>query len=68
MPSKPLNWRRSDRCSNGACLEFAATGNGVLFRDSKDPNGPVFTFDRAEWVAFLAGAKAGDFDDLAGGV
>jgi hypothetical protein len=34
----------------------------VLVRDSKDPDGPKLAFTTAEWDAFLAGAKDGEFD------
>jgi hypothetical protein len=33
-------------------------------RDSKDPDGNVLIYSREEWTAFLAAAKAGEFDDL----
>jgi hypothetical protein len=31
-------------------------------RDGHDPDGPVLVFDEAEWDAFVAGAKDGEFD------
>lgn len=34
----------------------------VYVRDSKDPDGPVLRFSSAEWAAFVAGARAGEFD------
>ena len=34
----------------------------VHMRDSKDPQGPVLTFTKAEWNAFVLGAKDGEFD------
>jgi hypothetical protein len=37
----------------------------VGVRDSKDLNGPVLRFSREEFAAFLAGAKAGEFDPYA---
>lgn len=56
-------FRRSTSCGNGAaCVEVADVDEGVLIRDSKDPDGPMLSFNRAEWSAFLAGAKAGEFD------
>jgi hypothetical protein len=58
-------WLRADRCENGSCVEVASLGDGVGVRDSKDQDGPVLRFTRGEWVAFLAGAKAGQFDRLA---
>jgi hypothetical protein len=38
----------------------------VLVRDSKDPAGPRLAFTAAEWVAFLAGVKACEFDRFGG--
>ena len=57
-------WIRA-RCEEGACIEVASSGDGVAMRDSKDQDGPMLRFSRAEWAAFLGGAKAGDFDHLA---
>jgi Domain of unknown function (DUF397) len=42
-------------------VEVARVGGSYLVRDSKNPSGPVLTFDRQEWVAFLSGAAAGEF-------
>ncbi len=36
----------------------------ILMRDSKNPDGPVLAFTEAEWRAFIAGVKDGEFDDL----
>jgi hypothetical protein len=36
----------------------------VAVRDSKDPHGPILRFTRAEWAAFLDGAKTSEFDEL----
>ncbi len=58
-----LIWKRSTRCCSGACVEVAAADGGVLVRDSKlGDASPRLSFDRAEWEAFVAGVKAGDFD------
>ncbi|MEV6346978.1 DUF397 domain-containing protein [Actinoplanes sp. NPDC051851] len=54
-------WRRSKRCSNGACVEVATDGDRFLMRDSKDRAGAPLSLDRAQWHGFLAGIKAGDF-------
>lgn len=64
-------WRKSS-FSNGTggnnCVEVTfekdePTGaEGVLIRDSKDRNGPMLIFTPAEWSAFLAGVRAGEFD------
>ena len=63
-----MNWTKaSASADNGNCVELAGlTGGGVAVRDSKDPHGPVLRYTAQEWAAFLDGAKAGEFDGLAG--
>jgi hypothetical protein len=34
-------------------------------RNSRDPDGPALVYTRRELAAFIAGAQAGEFDDLA---
>jgi len=63
-----VTWRKS-RASNprGDCVELARLdGGGVAVRNSRDPHGPALVYTPAEIAAFLAGGKAGEFDDLAG--
>ncbi|MFC7732456.1 DUF397 domain-containing protein [Actinomadura keratinilytica] len=36
----------------------------VVMRDAKNPDGPILYFTEAEWDAFIAGVKDGEFDDL----
>lgn len=46
--------------ANGNCVEVAALPSGFVgIRDSRDPGGPVLRFTRAEWAAFLGGARRG---------
>jgi hypothetical protein len=60
------NWRKSTYSTNSQdCIELAAMGDEILLRDSKNPDQDHFTFTRSELAAFVAGAKAGEFDDLA---
>lgn len=55
--------KSSHSAGNGACVEVRTSSHDeVLVRDSKDPDGPVLTFTRAEWTAFILGAKVGEFD------
>ncbi|OHV35629.1 MULTISPECIES: DUF397 domain-containing protein [Pseudofrankia] len=59
-----LSWRTSSY-SNGAggmCVEVAPLAGGMVVRDSKNPAGPVLAFSAAEWDAFLAGARDGEFN------
>lgn len=60
-------WRKSTFSSqNSDCVELADLGDGTLgVRDSKlGDASPVLRFSRTEIGAWLAGAKAGEFDDL----
>jgi hypothetical protein len=49
---------------NGTCVEIAQfSNNRVGIRDTKDHGrGPILAFSQREWSAFLAGAKAGEFN------
>ena len=60
-----LNWRVSRTCDGGACVMVARHDDSVLLGNTTQPDGPVYTYTRAEWKEFLAGAKLGDFDDIA---
>jgi hypothetical protein len=56
-------WHKSSRSSgNGNCVEVAILDDAVAVRDTKDRSGPVLVFTPAEWSAFVAGAKGGEFD------
>ncbi|ORT46925.1 DUF397 domain-containing protein [Frankia sp. KB5] len=60
-----LVWRKSSYSggNGGDCVEVAGLpGGGRAVRDSKNPHGPVLEFTEAEWSAFLAGARDGQFD------
>jgi hypothetical protein len=58
-------WHKStfSNGNGGACVETRTLADGSrAVRHSKDPDGPKLTFTRAEWQAFIAGVKAGEFD------
>jgi hypothetical protein len=57
-----IEWRKSETSGSGDCVEVAFVGPSVLVRNSRDPAGPVLSFTRSEWMAFLAGARNGTFD------
>lgn len=61
---RAIRWiKSSGSAGNGACVEVASVREDeVLVRNSRDPEGPILAFTKAEWVAFLAGAKALEFD------
>jgi hypothetical protein len=51
-------WAKSSYSSNDGpeCVEVAASDEVVLVRDSKDPEGPRFSFRPDAWASFLAHA------------
>jgi hypothetical protein len=58
-----LQWRKARRSvGNGACVEVTPASGHVLVRDSQNQDGPVVPYAGIIWRAFLAGAKAGQFD------
>ncbi|MFF8610167.1 DUF397 domain-containing protein [Streptomyces sp. NPDC015346] len=60
-----IHWRKSSfsEDSDGNCLELATHGGDILVRESDDPEVVVRTSPQ-KLRAFLAGVKAGEFDDL----
>jgi hypothetical protein len=70
MPAAELGdvrWKKSQYSnSTGECVELAALPNGeIAMRNSRFPDGPVLLYTRGEITAFLAGAKDGEFDQVA---
>lgn len=63
-----VTWRKSSYSGAlGNCVEVAPLGTGeVAVRNSRFPSGPALVYTRDEVAAFLAGAKAGEFDDVLG--
>lgn len=55
-------WRKSETSADGQCVEVAFVEAAVLVRNSEDPSGPMLTFSRSQWSAFLDGARSGTFD------
>jgi hypothetical protein len=55
-------WRKSSYSSGGGCVEVNPQAEVILVRDSKDPGGPVLTFDRAAFAAFIDGVRDDEFN------
>lgn len=64
MDLSRARWFKSTKSGGGRdCVEAAHVDHGmVAVRDSKNPDGPALAFTPGEWDAFLAVAKAGEFD------
>ena len=62
-----VTWRKSTHSGQlGNCVEAASLDSGeVALRNSRFPSGPALIFSRDELAAFLAGARDGEFDDVA---
>ncbi len=62
----PTQWiKASASGANGDCVEMRRDGNAVQVRDTKQRGaGPTLGFTRAEFAAWLDGAKKGEFDHL----
>jgi hypothetical protein len=70
-----MNWRKPKTCSlndvflevascnTGHCLEVATDDGNIAIRESVRP-GTVVVTSRANFAAFIAAAKAGEYDDL----
>ena len=69
MDRSSLRWRKSRHSgTHGHCVEVAVSrlthGPGssqLMVRDSKNPDGAVLAFTPAQWEAFIAGIKDGEF-------
>ncbi|MFL5519170.1 MAG: DUF397 domain-containing protein [Gemmatimonadales bacterium] len=62
-----VGWKKSQRSNpSGNCVELTKmTGSpDIAMRNSRDPEGPALIYTRDEIVAFINGARDGDFDDL----
>ncbi len=64
LSQSALTWRKASYSSEGQnCVEVAdLSGGGRAVRDSKNPHGPILRFTPSEWVAFVSGVRAGEFD------
>jgi hypothetical protein len=67
MSAPEVSWHISSFSPDGGgtCVEAGPLNDGterVAVRHSKHPEGQTIIYTKAEWQAFLAGARAGEFD------
>jgi hypothetical protein len=53
---------RGNGIGDASRVEVAFVGDLIGVRNGDEPEGPILVFTRAEWEAFVAGAKDGEFD------
>lgn len=58
-------WYNASSNDGSSCVDVQMYADGsVDTRNSKDPDGPVCSYTREEWAAFVAGVKADQFDAI----
>jgi hypothetical protein len=58
-----IDFRVSSYCSFGNCVEVGRSSDGsVVVRDTKDGAQQTLVFTDEEWMVFVDGVKAGEFD------
>ncbi|HUY47720.1 MAG TPA: DUF397 domain-containing protein [Streptosporangiaceae bacterium] len=64
MSTEYTGWRKSAHSNSSAnCVEVGTADRMVGVRDSKQHGrGPILEFSTAQWAAFVAGVKKGEFD------
>lgn len=55
-----IEWRKSNHSGGdtGQCVELAALPQAVAIRDSKNPTGPILTFNRTDLGALFTSIKS----------
>jgi hypothetical protein len=59
-----ITWKVARRCNSATCIRVASQNDQILIGDSKNPSGPVLSYTRDEWNAFVEGIRYGDFDEI----
>lgn len=60
MGERQKTWTKG--CESFYCIEVQVLKTKVKIRDSKDPDGPVLSFDLEEWENFQNAVRRGVFD------
>ncbi|MCC5697174.1 DUF397 domain-containing protein [Saccharopolyspora rectivirgula] len=64
MTARPAGWRKSSWSAQETdCVEVGRTGGAAAVRDSKNPSGGHLEIPEEQWRSFIAGIKAGRFDN-----
>jgi uncharacterized protein DUF397 len=61
--AESLQWRKARRSmAYGNCVEVRLMNDGIVVRDSKNPDGYVVACSASSWRAFTLMARQGHFD------
>ncbi len=60
MSELAVEWTRSSRCADNACVEVAVLNGDVVVRDSKNVDQQFLQFSKAEWENFTGAIAAGE--------
>jgi Domain of unknown function (DUF397) len=63
--SKMSPWRIARMSQDTNCVQVRSYNEMIQVGNSRFPGGPVLSYTKDEWAAFLDGAKKGEFDDFA---
>jgi hypothetical protein len=59
-----VRWRKSSFSTTGECVVVAEAGGEVALRNSNRPDEGTLLVERGGIANWIAGVKAGEFDDL----
>jgi hypothetical protein len=59
-----VRWRKSSHSGTGECVAVADIDEAVAIRNSKHPEAGTVLSAHGGFAAWIAGCKAGEFDDL----
>jgi hypothetical protein len=62
--SEQDSWRTATMSGGANCVQVKSEDGMIIVGNSRLSEGPFLSYTRDEWVAFLDGAKKGEFDDL----
>ena len=62
----PEQWRKSTFSTAGECVAVAGVGGHMAIQNSNLPDGGTLFLTGAGLAGWIAGCKAGEFDDLTG--
>jgi hypothetical protein len=62
--SEQDSWRTATMSGGANCVQVKSKDGMIIVGNSRLADGPFLSYTHDEWVAFLDGARKGEFDDL----